>query len=148
MVQTAYVYIIIFLTGMLGIWKAVPVGFALGANPVSIWLFTVLGSSVTVLLICFFGIRIRKYLQKKTNQDKEQRRLARARGLFDKYGVAGLGVIGCLLLGPNMTMLIGMIIVNSIRKLVVYTLIGILLWTTMLTFLAMYSVDLFHRLTV
>lgn len=67
--------------------------------------------------------------------------------LFEKYGAPGLGLVGCLLLGPNLTILTGVVIVHSPRKLLCWTIAGILIWSLVLTLIAVFSVDLFHQLT-
>lgn len=141
-----YTYLIIFLTGMLGIWKAVPIGFAFGSNPFAVWLLTVLGAIGAVLVIYFFGNKIRNFINKKKKAPRQEKRQARARQLFEKYGEAGLGLIGTLIMGPNMTLLVGLIIVPRPRKLLYFTILGILLWTFVLTVIAVISIDFFHRI--
>ena len=140
-------YILIFLTGMLGIWKAVPVGVAVGADPLGIWLMTTLGATAAVITLYFFGNRIRAYLERKRQGRSKGRKDKRAAQLFEKYGTPGLGLLGCLLMGPNMTMLIGLVIVKSPIKLLYWTIGGIVIWSLALTMLAILSVDLFYRLT-
>lgn len=139
-------YILIFLTGMLGIWKAVPVGVAFGADPFGIWLMTTLGATAAVIILYFFGNRIRDYLTRKRRGRQKSRKNRRAAHLFEKYGTPGLGLLGCLLMGPNMTMLIGLVIVKSPIKLLYWTICGIVVWSLAITLLAMLSVDLFHLL--
>ena len=139
-------YILIFLTGMLGIWKAVPVGVALGADPLGIWLMTTLGAILAVIILYFFGNRIREYLAKRRKPRTDSKKSLRAARLFDRYGTAGLGFLGCLLIGPNMTMLIGLVIVKSPSRLLYWTMAGVVIWSFALTLLAMLSIDLFNRL--
>ena len=140
-----YSWAIVFGTGMLGIWKAVPVGFALGTNPVAIWFLTVLGATASAVIIFFFGNKIRNWIQQKRKSPSEKKH-RRVRQLFDKYGTGGLGLLGTLLIGPNATMLLGLIVVQSPRKLLLFTLIGVALWTLLLTLLGVFSIDLFHRI--
>ena len=142
-----YNSLLIFLTGMLGIWKAVPVGFALGATPVLTFLMTSMGAISSAIILYFFGNQVREYLKKRRKKERSGKKNARAIYLFEKYGTAGLGVLGCLLMGPNMTMLIGLVIVKSPLKLLYWTIGGILVWTLALTLTAWLSIDLFLRLT-
>jgi membrane protein DedA with SNARE-associated domain len=136
----------IFLMGLLGIWKAVPVGFALGAAPAVTWLMTSLGAVVSAVILFFFGDRIRRYLSKRRKKPRNTKKSERAERLMERYGTAGLGLLGCLLMGPNMTMLVGLVIVRSPRKLLYWTIAGILIWTLALTILAVLSIDLFLRI--
>ena len=139
-------YIFIFLTGMLGIWKAVPVGVALGADPIGIWLMTSSGAVLAVIILYFFGNRIREFLARKRKSQSPGKKDLRAARLFDKYGTPGLGLLGCLLMGPNMTMLIGLVIVKSPSRLLYWTIAGIVIWSLALTLLATVSIDLFQKL--
>ncbi len=137
-----YQFLIVFATGLLGIWKAVPVGFALGLDPVWIYLFTVLGAIVAALIIFFFGDAVRKFLQKRKKSEKKE---TRARHLFNKYGTAGLGFLGCVIMGPNMTLVIGLILVRSPRKLLWFTIAGIVFWSLVLTVTASLGLNLFGK---
>lgn len=139
-------YILIFLMGMLGIWKAIPLGLLLKAHPVFIFLFTALGASAAVLILFFFGNKIREYiLRKRARKDKKSKE-NRAAKLFEKYGAAGLGFLGCLLMGPNMTIILGMLVVKSQKKLLIWTLAGVVVWSLILTVIAVVSIDLFNKL--
>lgn len=146
MQEISYAYAIIFLTGMLGIWKAVPVGFAFGTSPLMIYILTVSGAVTAVFILYFFGNGIRNYLNRRKKANKGEKKKARALQLFEKYGATGLGLLGCLLMGPNMTMLLGLVLVNSPKKLLFWTIAGIFIWTLALTMLGVLSIDLFHQL--
>lgn len=147
MAGISYHSLLVFLTGMLGIWKAVPVGFALGEQPFLVWLFTSLGAASAAVILYFFGNWIRTLLSRWKKHTTRKKRDHRAARLLEKYGTAGLGLLGCLLIGPNMTMLLGLVLVKSPEKLLFWTIAGILLWTFALTILAVFSIDLFNQLT-
>jgi hypothetical protein len=137
-----YSYAIVFATGLLGIWKAVPVGFALGLNPVWIYILTASGATGAVVTLYFFGEQIRSvlHLSKIRNSSKKESRL---RLLLKKFGTAGLGFLGTFLIGPNATILIGLIIVPSRKSLLLWTIIGILFWTLILTLLAISGIEVY-----
>ena len=141
-----YAYLITYLTGIFGIWKAVPVGLALQLNPLMIWLMTTLGAVTAVLILFFFGKKIRNYFQSKKPKIKSPKKEARANRLFEKYGTAGLGFLGCLFMGPNMTIIIGLLIVKSQKQLLFWTLAGIAVWSLVLTVLGVFSIELFNKL--
>lgn len=132
---------------MLGIWKGVPVGLACHLNPFFTWLLTAGGAVLSVLILYFFGERIRKSIQTRRKKRLMVGKETRAKHLFQKYGMAGLGFLGTMLMGPNMTIIIGMALVKSSNKLLYWTLGGILFWTAILTLLAYYSLDLFIQLS-
>jgi len=141
--ESIYALTGVFATGMLGIWKAVPVGFALGINPWFIFLLTAGGATTSAVVLYFFGENIRKLFIKKNHKSKKENRAQR---LFNKYGTAGLGFLGCLLMGPNMTLIVGLILVKSPRVLFLWTMAGIIIWTLVLTLMAKAGVYLFVNL--
>jgi len=65
----------------------------------------------------------------KRENIKNRRKEARASKLLEKYGVFGLGFIGTLLMGPQMTIVLGLLIVKSHKKLLYWTLVGIIVWS-------------------
>lgn len=139
-------YSLIFLMGMLGMWKAIPLGLLLKSHPVFIFLMTTLGASLAVLILFFFGNKIRAYVLKKRANKVNNNKENRANKLFEKYGAAGLGFLGCLLMGSSMTIILGMVVVKSQKKLLYWTLVGIVFWSLVITTLAVVSIDLFNKL--
>jgi membrane protein DedA with SNARE-associated domain len=130
-------YWLVFLMGITGIWKAIPVGIVLKMNPVVISIATILGATVGIVVIYLMGSRVKRYmvsrLKRKSSLKKKSERYQR---LLDKYGPAGLGILGSLIFGPNATMALGLILVNSERNLLLWTFVGTVLWSSVLTWLA------------
>lgn len=141
-----YALLLIFVTGLLGIWKAVPLGILLKVHPVLIFSMSALGSIVGVLILFFFGNKIRDYVLRKRVSNKKDSKESRITKLFEKYGAAGLGFFGCLLIGPIMTIILGMVVVKSQKKLLYWTLAGVVVWSLVLTILGVFSVELFSKL--
>jgi len=139
-------YMLIFLMGMFGVWKAIPLGLLLKVHPVFIFLFTTLGASFAVIILFLFGNKIRDYIIRKRAQKDYNTRENRVAKLFEKYGAAGLGFLGCLIMGPNMTIIMGIVVVKEQKKLLFWTLTGIVVWSLVLTTLAVVSIDLFNKL--
>ena len=139
-------YVLVFLVGMLGIWKAIPLGLLLKSHPFIIFLMTSLGASSAVLILFFFGNRIRDYVLRKRARKEKSNKENYATKLFKKYGAAGLGFLGCILMGPNTTMVLGLVVVKSQKKLLYWTLVGIVVWSLALTIIAVVSIDLFNRI--
>jgi membrane protein DedA with SNARE-associated domain len=139
-------YISVFLMGLLGIWKAVPLGFVLNIHPLGIFLMTSSGAIIAVFILYFFGGKIRNYILKKRERGGKRQKENRATRLFEKYGAAGLGFLGCLLMGPNMTIILGLVIVKSQKKFLFWTVAGIIVWTLLLTLIALLSMELFYKI--
>jgi membrane protein DedA with SNARE-associated domain len=140
--------IIIFLIGMAGIYKAVPAGVILKISPILIYLMTVLGAVTTVILIYIFGSRIKGRILKKDNRKRLNKKKSRAKVLFEKYGVIGLAFFGIISMGPNFTALMGLIVISDQKKLLFWIIIGILIWTTIITIVAAVSIDLLNKFTI
>jgi membrane protein DedA with SNARE-associated domain len=137
---------IIFLTGLLGVWKAIPVGLALGCNAFTIILMTGTGALLAIVIIYLLGSRVKKWILKRLDKGKSEKKKGKLNSLLEKYGIPGMGILGTLLLGPNMTMAMGMIIVKKEKALLLWTAVGIVIWTVVLTFIGTYSVELFQEL--
>ena len=134
-------FIIIFFIGMLGIWKAVPAGFLLKTPPIFVWLMTSSGAIASVLLICLFGNWFKaRYLKKTTRNVLKKKK--RVKAILAKYGIIGLGVLGPIVMGPNFSLVTGLIVSDQHKKLMVWTIVGILFWSAVLTVLAALSVEL------
>jgi len=138
--------VIIYLTGMLGIWKAIPVGIILNASPLSICLMTILGASTTVVVIYLFGGWVRQFVLSKLNKNKLNKTKKKTNKLLARYGVIGLGLFGTMTMGPNMAILLGLIVVKARIILLAWIIIGILVWTAILTTAAALSFELFERI--
>jgi membrane protein DedA with SNARE-associated domain len=144
--EIVYKEVLVFLTGIFGIWKAIPMGLLLKVNPVFVFLFTSLGAITGVLILFFFGNRIRDFIERKRKSKGFRKNERRAGKLLETYGSPGLGFLGCLAMGPNLTLLIGLAIVKSPVRFLYWTMAGILVWSLALTIVAVYSIELFHRI--
>ena len=132
----------IYLVGIAGIWKAIPVGIALKSHPVEIASFTALGSITTVLLLFYFGERVKVWINKKWSKEKMESKKGKFSAIMDKYGVVGLGIICPGIFGPISTILVGLLIVKNTAKLMPYLIIGIILWSFALTWFAVSGYEL------
>ncbi|KPJ89289.1 MAG: hypothetical protein AMS17_02460 [Spirochaetes bacterium DG_61] len=140
-----YNLLIIYLIGMLGIQKAIPVGIILNIPPQSICLMTILGASTVVIVIYMLGSKVRVFVLRRMNGNRLNMKKMKINKLILKFGVIGLGLLGTLIMGSHITTLIGLMVVNEKTKLLVWIIIGILFWTTILTAVAELSFELFKR---
>ena len=134
---------LVFSIGILGIWKSIPVGLVMEMNPVWIASMTILGASLGILIIYFIGTNIKKYLRKMMKESSIEKKESRLHKLFNQYGVYGLGLLGTLIIGPNMTMALGIAFVNKPRILLLWTFFGIVIWSSVLTLLGDFGINLF-----
>jgi len=140
-------YGLVFLMGIAGIWKAIPIGFILKLNPVWIAVATVLGATVGIVLIYFLGTSVKQYIEGRMKKKQSTKaKTERFKKILDKYGAAGVGILGSLIFGPNLTMAMGLIIVKSGKKLLFWTFLGTIVWSALLTAIAAMGIDVLSNL--
>ncbi len=132
---------VILVLGVLGIWKSIPVGFILNMHPALVCTMTILGASLGVCTIFFVGNKVKQRLasliQGKSNS-KKQRKINK---IFTRYGVPGLGMLATLVVGPALTMILGMTVVKNGKALLIWTNIGIVVWSILLTLIGQVGVN-------
>lgn len=129
-------YLSIYLVGITGIWKGIPVGIALKANIIETAGFTALGSITTVFVLFYFGDSVKKWVHKKWSKEKLATKEGKFSRIMDKYGIIGLGLISPGPFGPITSIIIGLLIVQQTSRLMPYLIIGIIFWSFALTWLA------------
>ncbi len=96
----------LFLAGMTGIVKAIPVGLALKMSIFEIGLYVSLGSIVTVFIIYYPGEPVKVRIMKKWSKEKLDKQEGKYNTLLKKYGVAGVGLLTPGTLGPVISIVI------------------------------------------
>jgi len=142
----SYDVLTVFLVGMTGMWKGLSIGFILGVSPFYIFIATALSSILGVLILFFFGTRIRKFLIKRRFKKGKSKKEKNALQLFEKYGHIGLGFFGALMIGPPMTIVLGLTLVKKQKIFLYWTLAGVVFWTLALTILGTFSVETITRI--
>ena len=132
---------VILLLGVLGIWKSVPVGFILNMHPILVCTMTILGASLGVLLIYLIGSKLKQRILLSLN-GKSNKKQQKINKIFDRYGVPGLGMLATLVVGPALTMALGLTIVKNGKTLLLWTNIGIVVWSVLLTLIGQVGVNI------
>ena len=140
----AHKLFIIYLAGLAGIFKAIPVGILLQAPPVWVASMTALGGLTAAAILYVIGEWVRRMLEKRMSERRLERKKKNTHRLLSKYGIIGLGIFGTLLLGLHMTIILGLFFVKAKRRLLLWTIAGILLWSSVVTVTAD-SFELFER---
>lgn len=138
----------IYLGGITGLYKGVPIGYALESHPVITALFTALGSITVIYILYFSGTSFKKWILNKYGENKMKKKQGRFRKIMDRYGVAGLGLIATGIIGPIVTVILGMILLENTRKFMFFLTLGVIIWSVLLTLIAGVSINLFQQLFI
>lgn len=132
----------IYIAGITGLYKGIPVGLALKAHPLIIAGFTALGCNTTVLVLYFSGNSFKEWVIDRMGREKFEKRKGKFSHLMDRYGTVGLGLIASGILGPILAVLIGLAIVRDTQRLLVFLLIGMVIWSAVLTAVGVLGIEL------
>lgn len=118
-------------------WPAILLGLGLGLNPLLVIILTSVSYMSGVLLLILLGEPVRKWFIKRfLKEDQLSDPNGRARQILDRYGVIGLGLLGPMTVGAQMVAIIGVSLNVPPRKLLIWSIIGAILWSSGLTLLA------------
>lgn len=91
-----------FVAGGFGI----PTGFALGLSPIEVYIAACLGSIIGLVVFLYVGDRVRSRIAGSHPIELDpDSRIGR---MTQRFGVAGLGIVGPLVPGVTMSVLIGL----------------------------------------
>lgn len=101
--------LVVVITVLAGAWS-IPIGILLGLPPEGVWVASVVGSLAWTLVVLYAGGRLRTHLFERYLPTVENRiQHGRARRIVDRWGAAGLAVVGGLVLGPTMTLMAALV---------------------------------------
>lgn len=116
---------------ILELWMAIPLGFALRLHPVVIAIASAFGSIIAAAVVIFLAKSLRNWLMKRMERkNKKQGRMGR---IWEKYGVIGLGLASPLLTGAPLGAAIGVSFGAKPVTLFIWMVIGIVVWSGILT---------------
>lgn len=124
---------LVFISGVVELWLAVPTGIALKLNPILIVAVSASSSILAVLIVAFLGDSIRsRFIVWRYGEDKkfETRRI---HDVWNKYGVVGLGLLSPLLFGAPLGTAVGITFGARKDNLILWMSLGIIIWSVGLT---------------
>lgn len=124
----------LFFAGATGIWKGIGLGLFLTSSPFEIGTFTAAGSIFSVLILFFSGDKIHNWLLNRIDKKRLDRKKGKFQIWFQKYGSFGLGVLATGPFGPFVPLLVGLLFIDKKRKLLIYIIIGIIIWSYVLAY--------------
>ncbi len=141
-------YLLVYIAGITGIWKGVPVGIGLKLHPVFTGILTGLGTNTTVLLLYFAGDSFRKRIFKFYGEKRLERNKGRFLQFANRYGAFGLGLLTPGILGPFPSLLFGLILITDTKRFIVMLFTGILLWSVILSYFFTPLFELISRINI
>ncbi|GAA5228222.1 hypothetical protein [Paeniglutamicibacter antarcticus] len=115
------------------------VGVVIGMNPVFAVLAAVVGNVASMVLL----VNGAHFVRRKVAKDKvPSQKYARLRGAFDKYGIAGVSLLGQTILPSQITSLALVSFGAAKEKVIFWQVISIVLWGSTFGLLAYLGVDL------
>lgn len=122
-------YFAVYIAGITGLWKGIPLGIGLNLEPFFTGFFTGLGSVTTVLILFLAGESFRKWILNKYGEKRIEKKKNKFSQMANRYGIWGLGLVTAGLLGPYTSMLLGFILIKEIRKFLLILMTGIFIWS-------------------
>lgn len=130
----------VFAFGMIGLWEGIPLGFVLKLPPVLTGIFSALGTTFATLLVLILGERVRTRLVRRRPQATEdvprERLIDR---VWRRYGIIGLGLLAPCLTGAPIGIAMGLVLRAPAGRMLFWLLIGIVVWTVILTGAGVYG---------
>lgn len=125
----------------------IPLGIISGLNPITVIIVGFVGNMVTVLALIIGYDKFKLWLVKRNEgkEKKESKRSARARELWDKYGLPGMLMLGPILIGTHIAAFIGMTLGASKVKTLVWSTISIAAWAIIFGVVTSLGFDFFVR---
>jgi hypothetical protein len=124
---------LVFISGVVELWLAVPTGIALKLNPILIVAVSASSSILAVLIVAFLGDSIRsRFIAWRYGEDKKFE-TSRIHNVWNKYGVVGLGLLSPLLFGAPLGTAVGITFGARKDNLILWMSLGIIIWSVGLT---------------
>ena len=124
------------------IYAAIPAGFAFGLSSVLIFLASLTGGLAGAVVTAFFGDKIRAFFHKKKPATDESKKHPVITRLWNKYGIAGLGILGTITVGAPISIAVGTGLNVNIKKLLVWCCMGVLIRCSLFTTIGHYGLQL------
>ncbi|RSL35003.1 DNA-binding protein, partial [Salibacterium salarium] len=149
-------YVLVFVLASIPLVElaaVIPIAVIGGLYPVPAAILAFLGNALTVFLLIVFIDKVKKWLKKRKDRQKDDteetssnneetkpsKKGKRARFLFDKYGLPGLAIIGPFFVGSHVSAFMGMSFGSGRSMVIIWMLVSLLLWTVIITVASIYG---------
>ncbi len=123
----------VFVLAVAELWAAVPAGLALGLSPVAVGITAAAGAVVGAVGVALLGDRARRWLLRQHAGPGGAEPHGALRRVWERFGVAGLGLLAPLLVGAPLGTVLGIVLGVPLGRLLGWMSMGIVLWSALLT---------------
>ncbi|MCU4742041.1 small multi-drug export protein [Halobacteria archaeon AArc-m2/3/4] len=139
-------YLLIFAlaaTPWLEILIVIPIGIALGLDPLTVAVVAFAGNVIPIYLIVTLFDRISTWLDRRRDDDADEQsaRSARAKRVWRSYGLPGLALAAPILTGVHLAAVLAMGLGARKRATLGWMTVGIALWTVVITVVSVTGVS-------
>lgn len=142
-----WAYVLVFVLAAAPFFEAViiaPLAVLLGMQPVPSILLAIVGNLLTVYLVILFIDSMKRWFSRNRDNSRRARRTDRARKIWEKYGVAGVSLIGPFIIGSHLTAFLCLLFGASKQVTTVWMTISITAWCIVLGVLASYGITIMN----
>ncbi|WP_299087233.1 small multi-drug export protein [uncultured Metabacillus sp.] len=138
-------YVILFVLAaapLLDVFLVVPLGVALGLNPMAVGVIGFAGNFLIVLLFGFFFKQLSKWRDKRRQKKgitTPSKRETRARRIWEQYGLPGLALVAPGIVGTDLAAILALSFGSSRPRVISWMAISLALWTIALTVGSVYG---------
>lgn len=139
-------YLLVFVFAaipVIEILVVIPIAIGLGLDPLATGTFAFAGNVLSVYALVLFYRRLSNWLARRRGESAESSdRYARARRLWERYGLPGLSLASPVLTGVHIAALVALLAGSRSRDVAGWMTVGILLWTIALVVASIYGASL------
>ena len=118
------------------------IGAVIGVPVVAAIATAVIGNVISMLLFVNSAHAVRSKVRKGTESEKKERKFEKLRHAFDKYGIAGVSLLGQTMLPSQITSAALVSFGANKQKVIFWQIISIILWGTIFGVLAAQGISL------
>lgn len=138
-------YVLIFLlaaTPLLEILVVVPIGVALGLDPIAVAIVAIAGNALPVYGIVLAFDRVSSWLDEPSGDGEPSGRRRRAIRVWNRYGLPGLALLGPIVTGVHLAAAIAMSLGARPGRAIGWMTVGIVAWGVAITAASVAGVSL------
>jgi hypothetical protein len=118
-------YVLVFILAFLAGGWAVSSGILFDLNPVGVWIAASLGSMAFLGVALTAGGKLRDLLVRRLGGESGEQKIREKVGpMVDRWGTAGFGLIGPLVVGPSLSILGALVVGLDRRRFAIMFTIG------------------------